>query len=185
MKSQRLDANRSSEFNIQQDRENVIRHSGKRPGRYWNAIVAHIYVNGAAEAIEFYKKAFGAEELFRVAGKNGKIVHAEIAICSSVIMIGDPGEDSVYGGPRELGGCTAGLHIMVDDNAALLRRAMTAGTEQIQPITDMFYGASSCSVRDPFGHVWVMLSWKKDFDTAEIERRGNIALSERPTGNNQ
>jgi hypothetical protein len=72
--------------------------------------------------------------------------------------------------------CTASLHIFLDDNAALLRRAVEAGAEEIQPPTDMFYGASSASVRDPFGHVWVLLSWKEDLDPAEMERRGREFL---------
>jgi PhnB protein len=147
----------------------------KRPDRYRSAVVPHIYVDGAAEAVAFYEKAFGAKELFRVAGKDGRILHGELSICGSVVMIGDPG-GSLYGEPRKLGGCTAGLHIMVDDNQALLRRATAAGAEEVQPLTDMFYGASSCSVRDPFGHVWVLLSWKEDLDGPEIERRGAAFL---------
>ncbi len=144
-----------------------------RPDRYRNAVVAHIYVEGAADAIAFYEKAFGAQELFRVTGKDGEMVHGEIAICGSVVMIGDPGGSGLYGEPRTLGGCTASLHIMVDDNEALLRRATDAGAEKIQPVTDLFYGASSGSVRDPFGHVWVLLSWKEDPGVEEIERRGD------------
>ena len=101
-----------------------------RPQRYRDAIVPHIYVDGAADAIAFYKRAFGAEELFRIAHPGGKILHAEISICGSVIMIGDP-DNKLYGEPRALGGCTAGLHIFVDDNAALLRRAVAAGAEEI------------------------------------------------------
>jgi PhnB protein len=150
----------------------------KRPDRYRNAVVAHIYVEGAADAIDFYERAFGATELFRVVGKNGKIVHGEIAICSSVVMIGDLGDSDLYGEPRKLGGCTAGLHVMVDDNEALLRRATAAGAEEVQPVTDMFYGASAGSVRDPFGNVWVLLAWKEDPDAAEIERRGAALLSQ-------
>jgi PhnB protein len=147
-----------------------------RPDRYRNAIVPHIYVEGASDAIAFYKRAFGAEEVFRIARPDGKILHAEISICNCVLMIGDPG-DSAYGEPRALGGCTASLHIFTDDNAALLRRAVEAGAEVIQPPTDMFYGASSASVRDPYGHVWVLLSWKQDLDPAEMERRGNALLA--------
>jgi PhnB protein len=150
----------------------------RRPDRYLNAVVAHIYVDGAAEAIAFYKKAFDAQELFRVNGKDGKIVHAEITICGSVVMIGDLGESGLYGEPRNLGACSAGLHIMVDGNEALLRRATAAGAEEVQPVTDMFYGASSGTMRDPFGHVWVLLSWNEDPDAAEIERRGATLLSQ-------
>jgi PhnB protein len=149
-----------------------------RPDRYHNAVVAHIYVDGAAEAIAFYKKAFGAQELFRVSGKDGKMVHGEIAICGSVVMIGDPSDEDLYSEPRKLGACTASLHIMVDDNEALLDRATAAGAKEVQPVTDMFYGASAGAVRDPFGHVWVLLSWNEDPDTAEIERRGAVLLSQ-------
>jgi PhnB protein len=148
----------------------------QRPERYQNAIVPHIYVDGTAEAIAFYERAFGAVELFRIAHPDGRILHAELSIAGSVVMIGDP-DDRLYGEPRVLGGCTAGLHIFVDDNAALLRRAVDAGAEEIQPPTDMFYGANSASVRDPFGHVWVLLSWQNDLDPAEMERRGKALLA--------
>jgi PhnB protein len=146
----------------------------KRPDRYRNSVVPHIYVDGAADAIAFYEKAFGAKELFRVAGKDGKIIHSEISICGSVLMIGDP-TNSIYGEPQKLGGCTAGLHIMVDDNEALMRRSIAAGAEQVQSVTAMFYGASAGSVRDPYGHVWVVLSWKEDPDLDEIKRRSSSA----------
>jgi PhnB protein len=147
-----------------------------RPARYRNAIVPHIYVDGASDAIAFYKRAFGAQEVFRIARPDGKILHAEISICDSVLMIGDP-DGRLYGEPRKLGGCTASLHIFADDNTALLRRAVEAGAEVVQPPTEMFYGANSASVRDPYGHVWVLLSWKQDLDPAEMERRGAAALA--------
>jgi PhnB protein len=137
-----------------------------RPARYRDAIVPHIYIDGASEGLAFYKRAFGAEELLRISHPDGKI---------SVVMIGDP-DDRLYAEPRAVGRCTAGLHIFVDDNAAMLRRAVESGAEQIQPPTEMFYGASSASVRDPFGHVWVLLSWKEDLAPAEMERRGKAAL---------
>ena len=142
----------------------------RRPDRYRNAIVPHIYIDGAAAAITFYSRAFGATELFRIARPNGRIVHAEIEIAGSVIMLGDP-DHRLYDEPKALGSCTAGLHIFTDDNAEMLRRAVDAGCELIQSPTDMFYGASSASVRDPFGHVWVMLTWNEDLGPAEIEAR--------------
>jgi PhnB protein len=148
----------------------------ERPERYRNSIVPHIYIDGAAGGIEFYKRAFGATELFRIAQPDGRILHAEISICDSVIMLGDP-DGKLYSEPRAVGRCTAGLHIFTNDNASLLRRAVAAGAEQIQPPTDMFYGASSASVRDPFGHVWVLLSWKEDLPSAEMERRGRALLA--------
>jgi len=148
----------------------------ERPARYRNTVVPHIYVDGASDGIAFYDRAFGAVELLRVNRPDGKILHAEISVCGSLVMIGDP-DDKLYAEPRALGRCTASLHIFSDDNEALLRRAVEAGAEEIQPPTDLFYGANSASVRDPFGHVWVLLAWKQDLEPAEIERRGNALLN--------
>ena len=152
-----------------------------RPTRYRNAVVPHIYVDGASSGIDFYNQAFGAVELFRIAHLNGKILHAEISIDGSVVMIGDP-DDKLYGEPRKLGRTSASLHIFVDDNEAVLRRAIKAGAEQVQPPTEMFYGANSTSLRDPFGHVWVLLTWKEDLNPAEMERRGNAFLRQQSSG---
>ena len=148
-----------------------------RPDRYSNTVVPHIYVDDASKAIDFYKQAFGAVELFRIAYPNGRILHAEISIQGSVVMIGDP-DNKLYGEPRALGRTSASLHIIVNDNEALFRHALQAGAQQIQPPTNMFYGANSASLRDPFGHVWVFLSWREDLEPAEMERRGNALLSQ-------
>ena len=147
----------------------------RRPDRYRAAIVPHIYIDGAARAIAFYGRAFGAAELFRIAKSNGTLLHAELDIAGSVIMLGDP-DHRLYDEPKALGSCTAGLHIFSDDNAAMTKRAVDAGCELVQPPTDMFYGASSASVRDPFGHVWVLLTWKEDLEPAEMEARARVAL---------
>jgi PhnB protein len=140
------------------------------PERYRHSIVPHIYIDGAADGIAFYKRALGAIELFRIARANGRILHAELSVQGSVFMIGDP-DGQFYGDPRNIGRCTASLHIVTDDNAALLKRAVEAGAVTIQPPTDMFFGASSASMRDPYGHVWVLLTWKEDVPPAEMERR--------------
>lgn len=131
-----------------------------RPERYRNAVVPHIYIDGADAAIDFYKRAFDAIELSRVAAPNGRIIHAELQIAGSLVMLGDP-DHRLYGEPKALGACTASLHLMTDDDDALVRRAVDAGCELINPPTPMFYGARSASVRDPFGHVWVVLAWEE------------------------
>ncbi len=117
----------------------------ERPARYRNAIVPHIYVDGAAAGIEFYERAFGAVELFRIARSDGTILHAEISICGSVIMMGDP-EGAFYGEPRALGGCTAGLHVFVDDNGAFLRRAVMAGACARRQLDSKPYSARARAV---------------------------------------
>jgi PhnB protein len=153
-----------------------VKDERRRPRRYRDAVVPHIYVDKASRAIDFYKRAFGAVELFRVADPDDAVLHAELSICNMVFMIGDP-DDRLYGEPSTLGRCTTSLHIFTDDNASLLRRAIDAGAEQIQAPTKMFYGASSASVRDPFGHVWVLLTWTEDPEPAEIEQRGRQFLA--------
>lgn len=144
-----------------------------RPQRYHDAVVPHIYIGGAAKGIAFYKEAFGAEELFRIARPDGKILHAELSILGSVVMLGDP-DGKLYAEPKALGRTTAGLHLFVDDNAAILKRAVAAGAREVQAPTEMFYGASSASLQDPFGHVWVLLTWKEDISPAEMEQRGKV-----------
>lgn len=144
-----------------------------RPERYRNAVVPHIYIDGADRAIAFYERAFGAAKVVRIAAPNGKIIHAELVIAGSLVMLGDP-DHRLYGEPTVLGGCTAGLHIMTDDDAAFVQRAVNAGCELIQPPTPMFYGARSSSVRDPFGHVWVVLTWVEDLSPQEMERRASV-----------
>ena len=147
-----------------------------RPERYRDAVVPHIYIDGASSAIDFYKEAFEASEIFRIAKRDGRILHAELAICGSTIMLGDP-DDQLYAEPSKVGRCTAGLHLLVDDNASVMARAVQAGCQAIQDPVKMFYGASSASVRDPFGHVWVLLTWEEDLSPREMERRGEAAFA--------
>ncbi|MFI2763512.1 VOC family protein [Streptomyces echinatus] len=140
------------------------------PETYRNAVVAHIMVDGAANAIDFYTRAFGAEELFRLGGPDGRIVHAEVRIHGSVLMLGDA-EGPLFGAPTALGGTTVGLHVFVDDVDALVRRATAAGAELLQPPADQFHGHRTAMVRDPHGHVWVFLTHLEDITPDELDRR--------------
>jgi PhnB protein len=119
-----------------------------RPTRYRNAVVPHIYVDGASSGIDFYKQAFGAVELFRIADPNGKILHAEISIDGSVVMIGDP-DDKLYGEPRKLGRTSASLHIFVDDNEAVLRGRSRLAQNKSSPPQKCFTGRTPpvCATR--------------------------------------
>ncbi|WP_026413291.1 VOC family protein [Actinomadura oligospora] len=140
------------------------------PERYRYAAVPHVMVDGAAEAIRFYAEAFGGEELFRIATPEGQIIHAEVAIQGSVIMVGDA--DGPFRAPSASGGSTTGLHVYVDDVDAFSAQAVRAGAEVLQPPTDMFYGARQVMLRDPFGHLWVFLTHTEDLSPEEIARRG-------------
>src|SRR5699024_3825882 len=101
-------------------------------------------INGAAEAIEFYKKAFDALEIFRLASPDGRIIHAEIQIGESVLMVGDA--DPPFQDPKTVGGTTVGLHVYVDDVDAMSAQAIRAGASEVQPAQDMFYGARQSMV---------------------------------------
>jgi len=145
------------------------------PEHYRNAVIAHVMVDGAANAIDFYSKAFGAEELFRLGGPDGRILHAEISIHGSTVMLGDA-EGPVFAAPTTVGGTTVGLHVFVDDVDALAEQAGAAGAELLQPPTDQFHGDRTAILRDPYGHVWVFLTHVEDLTPDEIARRAQALI---------
>lgn len=98
------------------------------------------------------------------------------AIVPHTLMIGDP-IYSRYGDPRRLGASTVSLHVFAEDNVALLHRAVAAGAEEVQAPTDTYFGANSATLRDPFGHVWALLTWHEDFEPAEIEARARASVA--------
>ncbi|MEU5431899.1 VOC family protein [Streptomyces sp. NPDC020719] len=140
------------------------------PDNYRKTVIAHIMLDGAGAAIDFYATAFGAKELFRIDGPGGRVVHAEVSIHGSTIMLGDA-EGPVFGAPTRLGGTTVGLHVYVDDVDALAQQAVAAGAELLQPPTDQFHGDRTTILRDPYGHVWVFLAHLEDLAPDEIARR--------------
>ncbi|MFC7928006.1 VOC family protein [Streptomyces cinereoruber] len=140
------------------------------PENYRTAVVAHIMLDAAADAIDFYKRAFGAEELFRIDGEDGGILHAEISVQGSTLMLGDA-DSGFFGAPNALGGTTVALHVFVHDVDALTRRAVEAGAELVRPPADQFHGDRTSIVKDPFGHVWVLLTHLEDLSPDELTRR--------------
>ncbi|WP_217229215.1 VOC family protein [Streptomyces anulatus] len=140
------------------------------PETYRNAVVAHIMVDGAANAIDFYTRAFGAEELFRLDGPDGRIMHAEVKIQGSTIMLGDA-DGPLFSAPTAVGGTTVGLHVFVADVDALARQATAAGAELLQPPADQFHGDRTTMLKDPYGHVWVFLTHLEDLTPDEVARR--------------
>ncbi|MFI9158876.1 VOC family protein [Kitasatospora aureofaciens] len=125
------------------------------PERYKYAVIPHVMIDGAAEAITFYAEAFGACELMRLEGEHGRIVHAEIDVQGSTLMLGDA--DAPFSAPGT-GGPSVALHVYVPDVDVLTARAVAAGAELLAPPADMFYGARQSMLRDPFGHVWILLT---------------------------
>ncbi|MER5373289.1 VOC family protein [Streptomyces sp. NPDC002553] len=125
------------------------------PEHHKQAVIPHIMVHGAAEAIEFYAKAFGAVELFRLEGEAGRITHAEIRIHGSTLMLGDA--DAPFSAPDRAATSVA-LHVYVPDVDSLTTTAVAVGAELLTTPTDMPYGARQSTLRDPFGHVWILLT---------------------------
>ncbi len=136
----------------------------------YHSVTPYLVIKGAAEALEFYKTAFGATELFRMEHE-GKIGHAEIKIGDSPIMLADehPGEGHVS--PTTLGGSPVGIMIYVDDVDRIYNQAIAAGGKELKPLQDQFYGDRSGSLTDPFGHVWTVATHTEDVTPEEIEKR--------------
>ncbi|WP_127357363.1 VOC family protein [Actinacidiphila soli] len=127
----------------------------KIPEQYKYAVIPHVMVDGAAEAIAFYAAAFGASEYFRLEGDDGRIIHAEIRIHDSALMLGDA--EPPFSPPGSVGPSVV-LHVYVPDVDSLSARAAAAGAELLSPPADMPYGARQSMLRDPFGHVWIFLT---------------------------
>ncbi len=137
----------------------------------YHTITAYLCIKGAASAIEFYKKAFGANELMRIGAPGGTIGHAEIEIGDSRIMLADECPDMNSRSPRSIGGTPVHLYLYDQDVDARVQQAVAAGAKLLRPVTDQFYGDRSGSVEDPYGHVWHIATHKEDLSLEEIERR--------------
>lgn len=135
----------------------------------YRTVTPHLVVSDPARAIEFYKKAFGAEETARMPGPDGKsIMHAEIRIGDSAVMLGGEWE-GVCRGPTSLGGTSVTLHLYVKDADASYKRAVDAGATSIMQPMDAFWGDRYGKVRDPFGHEWSLATHIKDLTPKQIE----------------
>jgi PhnB protein len=138
----------------------------------FHTVTPSLIVRGAAEAIEFYKKALGAEELMRMTGPDGKIGHAELKIGDSVIFVSDEFPNmGVARSPQSLGGCTGTLNLYVPDVDATFKQAVSAGGKTTMPVADMFWGDRYGTFIDPFGHHWGLGTHKEDLTAEEVEER--------------
>ena len=141
----------------------------------YHSVTPHLIVDGGVAALEFYKKAFGAIELFRIPAPGGKIGHAEIKIGDSPIMLADEHPDMGYMGPKSIGGSPVSLMIYVEDVDTVFNRAVDAGATAKEAVTDKFYGDRTGTVIDPFGHIWHVATHKEDVSMDEMERRAKAA----------
>ena len=141
----------------------------------YHAVTPYLIVDGAASAINFYTKAFGAIELFRLAGPDGKIGHAELLIDDSHVMLADEHPNMGARGPQSIGGSPVSLLLYVEDVDAVVSQAVSLGAKLIRPVADQFYGDRTGGLEDPFGHNWYVATHKEDVSPEEMQRRAAAA----------
>lgn len=140
------------------------------PAGYHN-ITPYLMVRNAAAAIDFYKKAFNAVELMRFPGPGGKIMHAEVKIGDSPVMLADEMPEEGHVGPQTLGGVGVSMMLYVEDVDTRFAQAIAAGATIKRPVEDQFYGDRTGTLVDPFGHVWSIGTHKEDVSMDELQQR--------------
>jgi PhnB protein len=137
----------------------------------FHTVTPYLAQSDAAKAVEFYKKAFGAEVLMVMPGPGGKLGHAQLRIGDSMIMMSDEMPQGQCKSPATLKGTTASLFLYVQDVDAAFKRATDAGCKAVMPPQDMFWGDRFASLADPFGHLWSIATHKEDLTPQEMQKR--------------
>jgi uncharacterized glyoxalase superfamily protein PhnB len=136
----------------------------------YHTVTPSLVVADAAKAIDFYKKALGAEELMRFPAPDGRIMHAEIRIGDSTVMLGDEMLEQGVRGPRSLGGTPVGFFIYGDNVDSAWKRAVDAGAREVMPLADQFWGDRTGCLEDPFGHRWWLAQHLRDLTPEELQK---------------
>lgn len=147
-----------------------------------HTITPHLVVRDAAKAIDFYKKAFGAREINRMAMLDGKILHAELQIGDSMLYLADEFPGAGSQAPQSLGGTSVVLNLYVEDVDSLWKKAVSAGATVKMELGDQFWGDRYGQVADPFGHSWGLATHKEELAPAEVERRAREAMAKFAAG---
>lgn len=137
----------------------------------YHSVTPYLIVDGAANALDFYGRAFGAKEVMRVPMPGGRLAHAEILLGDSHVMLADEFPEMDCRGPMAYGGTPVSLMVYVPDVDALAAQAVAAGVKVVRPLADQFYGDRTVTVTDPFGHQWTLATHVEDVSPEEIERR--------------
>lgn len=131
----------------------------------------YLVVQGAAAAIDFYKKAFGAKEVMRMPGPDGRIGHADVVIGGGHVMLADESPEMGHRGPKSFGGSPVSLVLYVEDVDSVVKQAVAAGATLTRPVKDEFYGDRTGGLTDPFGHVWYVMTHVEDVSDEEMGKR--------------
>jgi uncharacterized glyoxalase superfamily protein PhnB len=146
-----------------------------------HTVTPSLFVAGAAKAIDFYKKALGAEELMRFPAPDGKIMHAELRIGDSIIMLADEMPDQGGRSPKSIGGTPVSFFVYGENVDAAWQRAVDAGAKPIVPLDDQFWGDRTGCLEDPFGHQWWLAQHIKDMTPEELRKAGETFFSQMQT----
>ena len=144
----------------------------------YNSVIPYLHIKGAARALEFYKSAFGAKEVLRMPGPGGQVMHAELKIGDSMIMLSDEHPQMGALGPQSVGGTPVTLHLYVENVDAVVQKAVAAGATLDQPVKDQFYGDRSGLLTDPFGHKWHVATHVEDVSPEDLKVRAAAAMSQ-------
>ena len=144
----------------------------------YHSVTPYLYVKGAVAAIDFYKEVFGATELMRALGPNGKIMHAELKFGDSIVMLADEEPTRGVLSPLTVGGFSVGFHLYVKDSDAIMKKALEKGAKELHPMKNQFYGDRSGSLLDPFGHMWSVATHVEDVSPEELKKRMVSAMSQ-------
>jgi PhnB protein len=138
----------------------------------YHTVTPYMTIKNAAKALDFYKKAFNANELFRMDGPGGVVImHAEIQIGDSRIMLSDEMPDMNVKSPESYGGSPMSLMLYVDDVDSLFKQAINNGAKEVKAVENQFYGDRSGTLKDPFGHIWTLATHVEDVSEAELKKR--------------
>jgi PhnB protein len=143
----------------------------------YTGLVPVLAVDDTAAAIDFYKRALGAQERMRLPSPDGKIAHAEIEISGTVVMLGDDSEQRTIKSPEQLGGTSVAVFMYVEDVDATVQQAVDSGAEITMPIDDMFWGDRYGKIVDPYGHEWHIATHKEDLSEEEMAKRAEEAMA--------
>jgi PhnB protein len=144
----------------------------------YHSVTPYLYERDAAAAIEFYKKVFGAQEILRMPGPDGKIGHAEIQVGNSRIMLADENRQMNALGPLTVGGCSSSLYVYLEGVDSVVQKAVAAGATLTRPVKDQFYGDRSGAFTDPFGYTWFVATHVEDVSPEEMGKRAAAAMSQ-------
>jgi len=159
-----------------EEREGLMSQVKAIPEGY-HSVTPYLILGKAAAAIEFYKKAFGAKELYRLSGPEGKVGHAEIQIGNSRIMLADEFPEMDTRGPKSMGGSPISLMIYLENVDQAFAQALKAGAKEVRPLENQFYGDRSGTVLDPFGYKWTLATHVEDLSMEEMRKRSDAFLA--------